>query len=329
MDYDSHEIITVNGDYIADSKDIGNFTYLNYRDVSLSIHFKDFKQFTINNLAKNRPGRKSDVGSGLMASGLQLNHQFILVMRDGVSYRVQPPLISYYSDHLKPGYIWVESRGSLRERTGKYIFVRPEPARATLLKPQPQSVDIRLASQGSIHVLEGQASSYDIYPGANSTIRLSTPGATAKTSNASTWNFYTQHLGPNIGREHIKINNDQLWIDRINVQLPDNKDVEVPLETINIVTSSGNIYKILYEFNSILLSTINARGYSSVDAILSDVRKHKQDEQLAAAPVRIHHIGLTNLTPGNIYYDSQTDNWTIDTDWSRSLSSAELSILRN
>jgi hypothetical protein len=159
-------------------------------------------------------------------------------------------------------------------------------------------------------------------------LRLSTPGAEVKTSGGSTWNIYTLRLAENITREGIKINNNLLKIGSVHIQLPNTEASDIPLETINVIVSSGNRYRIDPLFEVSVLHAINAKSYPSIAAVVSDIIKHKQNDGLVAELISIENLRTNDATQGNIYYDTDIDNWTIDTDWSRSFNSENLEIVK-
>jgi hypothetical protein len=58
---------------------------------------------------------------------------------------------------------------------------------------------------------------------------------------------------------------------------------------------------------------INAQGYASIDALLTDIRAHQERSELAVSVV-VKNIGFSSRTDGTVYYNSMNDYWGIDTD---------------
>ncbi len=325
--YDSHEIEAVDAGYTVTSTRVGNFDYLNYHDVDLTLRFTDQKQLTFKHLARNRSSVGTHVGGSLRASGMMLNHGFILIMRDGESFRLKTPEHSYVDDHRHPGRKRVEARRSLGYRAGKYLLAQPAYYRAIVLGTQAQRVDIDPVPQSAIYLLQGQASTYDIYPAADTLLRLSTPGAASKTSNASHWNIHTQHLSEQIEHPHIRLTDSQLRIGNINVLLPDVDDPDVALETLHIFTSSGHRYDIDLAFGLVYWAQVEGRAYASPEALLSELRQHQRTNAPMAELLPLRHLRLNDGKAAALYYDGTTQNLTVEGDWSRTLDATDVYIV--
>ncbi|MNY43981.1 hypothetical protein D3C86_1789700 [compost metagenome] len=80
-----------------------------------------------------------------------------------------------------------------------------------------------------------------------------------------------------------------------------------------MATSSGNIYSVELLFEVLQLYLINAQGYTSVDALLADIRAHQERNELAVK-VSVNNIGVTSRIGARVYYNSTNDYWGIDTD---------------
>jgi Ca2+-binding RTX toxin-like protein len=327
IDFDSDEITAVDAIYTVTSSPRHSFSYLNYSNTHFQISFKNGSSLLIHGSVEEDPGKKTDRGAGIMSSGWKTVHPFTLVMRNGKSYWLDFPKNAYLDDNKHPGYRVIDSTGSLREKPGKYVFAKPAYDRR-LLKAVPQRVDFDSVSHSAVYSLEGQASSYDLYPTDNTSLRLSTPGAAAKTSSGSTWNIYTLRLAENITREGININNNFLKIGSVHIQLPNTEASDIPLETINVIVSSGSRYRIDPLFEVSVLHAINAKSYPSIAAVVADIIKHKRNDGLVAELISIENLRTNDATQGNIYYDTEIDNWTIDTDWSRSFRIENLEIVK-
>ncbi|MGL6245737.1 calcium-binding protein [Pseudomonas sp.] len=326
VDYDSDEIGSVNAIYVVDATDRNSNTYLSYSNFQLQILFNNGRSLLIQGAVEENKRTVFDAGGGLMAFHWEMIHPFTLVMRDGNSYLIDFPKNSFFDDSKNLGYRVISSRASLIEKPGKYVFLKPAYDRR-VLKPVAQRIDIEAASQQFVYSLEGQSSSYDIYPKSNTSLLLSTLGATTGTADSSTWNIYTQQLKEKISRRNISISDNLLKIGSVHIQLPGTDDPAKPLEVVNVVITSGNQYRIDTLFESMHLRVINAQAYTTVSAIQQDIDRHKQLDELPADLLPVKNICMADLTAGNIYYDTETKNWTLDTDWSRTVNNEDLTII--
>jgi hypothetical protein len=321
LDYDRRQIESVEATYTVTSTRRNSWDYLRYQDINMTLRFTDQKLITFTNIARNRPTVGSNVHTTVMAAGIELNHQFILVMRDGTSYRIQPPLHSFSDDKHNPGRKTVETRKSLVKRTGHYPMAPVAHLPAKVLKPQGERIDIASGVQTGVTVLQGQSAIYDVYPAVDTVLKLTSSAAYI----TSTWNIHTQHLSTPIGREHITVSDTQLRIGRIIVLLPDIKTLDAPMETVRVFTSVSHRYDIEPEFALIQLAEINAQAYANVEAIQTDIRRHQQNNQPMADLVLIRHLNLGNNKQA-VFYDTVVQDWTLEDDWSRRLYNEDLFI---
>ena len=238
-----------------------------------------------------------------------LARDIVLVMQDAVSYRVQVPAFDYRDDARNPGIRVLSSRSWLKRRNGKYPFIRPLVSEKPSLGTQNSKVVIESRPHTGIYLLEGKSATYDVYLASNSILRLATPGAAAKTANASRWNLFTRALTETVTRTDIQLQGNRLRIASVTVELPDILD-DTPVESICVVTSAGNIYEVSLLFEVLQLYVIDARGYASVEALLADIDKHKQRHELAAR-VYVTHIGYKPDTAGTLVYNSVSNQWSL------------------
>ncbi|MDD0968948.1 MULTISPECIES: calcium-binding protein [Pseudomonas] len=309
VDRDSTEIDEVRANYTVTTTKPNAFTYLSYSNVHFTLSFHQGGLLSLHGAVSENPGRKHDMGGGIMASGWQMNHPVTLVMRDGVSYHLDFPRNSYFDDAKKPGYTLLQSRASLRERTGQFLFVRPTVEKRTL-KNTSQRVDFLAAEHNATYWLEGRSASYELFPASATSIRLSTADTDARVSGSSTWFIHTQHLQEQISHHDLSIKDNLLRIGSIRIQLPDSNDPLLPLETIEVVVSSGNRYRINPLFEVIGLSAIDARAYTSVQAIVQDVRDHQSREELEFHVVPVHNVRLQGSACVKISYNPATHGWS-------------------
>ncbi|MHB2250012.1 calcium-binding protein [Pseudomonas fitomaticsae] len=329
VDYDSTEINEVRAVYVVAKSEPNAFTFLSYTNVHFTITFHNAGGLlSLHGAVIEKPGRKSDRGAGIMTSGWQMNHSLTLVMRDGVSYHLGFPDNSSHDDARNPGYRLIQSPASLQKRAGQYTFVRPSVEKRTL-KATSQRIDFRAAEHNSTYWLEGRSSTYELFPASHTSIRLSTADADARVSGSSTWHIHTQHLQDPVTHSDLSIKDNLLTIGSIHVHLPDSNDPALPLETIEVVVTSGNRYRINALFEVIGLCAIDARTYSSVQAIAQEVRDHQQRDELETAEVPVRNIGLRGTAAGKISYNVDTDLWHTESAPSRSIPIGHLVIVKD
>ncbi|MFM9384298.1 calcium-binding protein [Pseudomonas sp. UV AK001] len=328
VDHDSTEIDEVRAIYTVTKSEPGAFTFLHYSNVQFTITFRHGGgMLTLLGAVREHPGRKSDAGAGIMASGWQMIHPVTLIMRDGISYHLDVPRNSYREDAKLDGYTYIQSHASLRERAGKYIFVRPSVQKHTL-KTTPQRVDFQDTEHQATYWLEGRSSTYELFPAPHASIRLSTAEADAGISGSSSWHLHTQHLQEQITSRNLVIKDNLLRIGSILIHLPDSNDPALPLETVEVVVSSGNRYRINALFEVIGLYVVDARAYSSVEAIIQDIEDHQQRDELETYHVQVRNIRLRDGAPGRIFYNTDTRIWSSESAPSRSIPIEHLFIVK-
>lgn len=310
LDYQDSEIVDVVVSYgVEVRRGVSGNTHLTYNYISLSIllpsrvlAFKGVIQTIA--AATGYSGQNS-----LKVTTPLLARDIVLVMQNDVSYRVQVPAFDYRDDARNPGIRVLSSRSWLKRRNGKYPFIRPLVSERPSLGAQNSKVVIESRPHTGIYLLEGKSATYDVYLASNSILRLATPGAAAKTANASRWNLFTRALTETVTRADIQLQGNRLRIASVTVELPDILD-DTPVESICVVTSAGNIYEVSLLFEVLQLYVIDARGYASVEALLADIDKHKQRHELAAR-VYVTHIGYKPDTAGTLVYNSVSNQWSL------------------
>ncbi|WP_435038146.1 calcium-binding protein [Pseudomonas neuropathica] len=313
LEFDSAEIIDVQVSYeVQVRKGISGNTHLYYKDFTLSVRlpskvvmFKGVVQPIA--AATGYSGRNS-----LKVTTPRLQQNVVLIMQDQTSYRLQIPQLDYEDDAKQPGIRVRSTRSCLKQRNGNYRFVRPLASVKTLITAEPSRITIDTGSHTGIYVLEGQSSTYDVHLASNTIIRLSTPGAAAKTADASTWTLYTHTLKESVTRADIQLDGNRLRIASVTIELPDIED-DAPVESINVATSAGNIYEVSLLFEVLQLYLIDARGYASVEALLAEIDTHQQRNELAGR-VHVTHIGVKAGTIGTVVYNSVRKYWGLNSD---------------
>ena len=306
-------------------KGISGTTHLYYRDINLSV-LLPAKVLTFKGIVQPIPAATGYSGrNSLKVTTPRLVQEVVLIMQDGISYRLQVPELNYEDDVKHPGIRVLSTRSFLQRRNGSYRFVRPLASVKPVLTAHPSRITIEAGSHTGIYVLEGQSSTYDVHLASNTIIRLSTPGATAKTAYASTWTLYTHTLKETVTRDDIQLDGNRLRIASVTIELPDIED-DVPVESINVSTSACNIYEVSLLFEVLQLYVVDARGYASVEALVADIDAHQQRHELAAK-VHVTHIGFAPGKSGTVFYSSVRKYWGLDSDPLARIKPEDLQIL--
>ncbi|SDS20163.1 hypothetical protein SAMN05216496_1035 [Pseudomonas sp. Z003-0.4C(8344-21)] len=312
LDFSNEEISDVVVSYDVEvRKGVSGNTHLIYKDINLSLHLPE-KVVSFTGViqpiaaATGYSGRNS-----LKVTTPQLAQDIVLIMQDKVSYRLQVPDLDYRNDAANPGPRSQSTRSCLKRRTGDYLFTRPVSGAKLALPAQPSKVTIPAGPHTGIYVLEGQSSTYDVHLSSNSIVSLSTPGAAAKTANASIWNLFTGAMTETIARDDIQLDANRLRIGSAVLELP-TVDDDSPVESVSVVTSAGNIYEVSLLFAVIQLYVIDARGYASVAALVADLDAHRLRSELAAT-VHVTHVSAKGKD-AKVIYRSAKKQWSLGSD---------------
>ena len=312
LDFKSTEIEDVVVSYEVEiRKGVSGNTHLTYKDIDLALHLPE-KVVTFKGViqpiaaATGYSGRNS-----LKVTTPLLAQDIVLTLQDEVSYRVQVPDLSYEDDARNSGPRSQSTRSCLKRRTGNYLFTRPLAGEKLALPAQPSKVVIPAGPHTGIHVLHGQSSTYDVYLTSNSIVRLSTPGAAAKTANASVWNIFTSAMTETIKRDDIQLEANRLRIGSAVIELP-TVDDDAPVESVSVVTTAGHIYEVSLLFEVLQLYVIDASAYTSVETLVAEIDAHRQRNELAAS-VHVTHLSAKGKT-GTLVYRSTKQYWNLDAD---------------
>ncbi|MHC8319722.1 calcium-binding protein [Pseudomonas sp. GB2N2] len=249
VDCDSTEMSEARATYQIEITENHSNHYLNYSPLSLRLKFGD-KTLILENLSGDSAQSYTNVkDTSYMIKGMRLNHDLILTMRDGVSFRIALPIPNYFDDVKSPGTKVLTGQAMLKTRNGKYLLLTPEDSRPLILEAHPQLVEFPSHPQNTVAALEGQGSTYQIKLNADTTLRISTPGASAKTGNASTWYFHSQLVDP----DAITLRGNKLSIGRTLVLLPEYEDENIPIENIYVRMSAGALYTVDLVFEQVYL----------------------------------------------------------------------------
>lgn len=156
-------------------------------------------------------------------------------------------------------------------------------------------------------------------------ISLTTPGAEAKTANASSWTIHTANMKETITGNEIRLEGTTLHVGTVIITLPNIEAADVPVESVHVVTSSGNVYEINLVFEMLQLHEVNAQAYSSVKALSEDLGAHRKRQQLAGV-VRVRNIFTDKAVGANVLYNATHDYWSVDNPPGYRIAAEDLSI---
>ncbi|MGL5998021.1 MAG: calcium-binding protein [Pseudomonas proteolytica] len=324
LDYRAEELADVLAGYRVTLRSHGSVDTLTYSDVTLTLIFADGGRLVLAEFASDRGAMRATVAANIRAVSLKLDCELVLVFNDGVSYRVQPVQQSYLQDRAQPGFKVFDGRSALLARVGNYGFFRPPSAKDVWLQSLPQTLRIPAAPHRQTYALVGRGSVYEVYPSSGATIALSTPGALAKTSDASTWQINTSGLDEFIDHARITLAGHRLKVGSVTLILPVVTDPQVPLEQLYVQTLEGDRYEIRLDLGSVCLVQLDASRYLNVAEVWQQLRRMRQHSRLVARRLRVIGVQLADGTDSAIDYDVLLDRWVAQCDPARSVTSADL-----
>jgi hypothetical protein len=328
LDYASNELTRVEAYYHADLNRERAFDRIMYTDCGLIFHF-DSKRLTIKNLASSFIGGTHMITNRLTRPVNSLNHHFLLIMNDGVSYRLSPPPLPdtvFVNDEFTidgPMKQTIEVPLPLKSRDGTYIYRQPFDNEAHQLGTRNKCVQIHTSpEQTAIENLTGEGSTYLIHLSPGISLRIATPGAlvdaTPRLPFASSWEFDATLLG-NIT---INLTNNKLVLGHTVIHLPDYKNPGDLIDKISVITASGIIYTVDLVFETVQINSLDGRyckDYSSFNTLLPEDFASTETNEL---PVR--NMAMKDGTPGTLSLNLSTRRWILDTDESRIIQYADL-----
>jgi len=326
VDYDSQELAGVYTTYHVATRRVSNFDYLDYTGAKIKFEWADGRTLYLDEYAAQSSATWTSVGGSLQASALKLKAEFVVVMRDGVSYRLLPPVQSYVGDFATPGYKIKDGMASLNLRYGHYPFLRPRTPKSINLTAHSQRVHLVAAPQLATCVLCGRGGVYEIYLTSWATVELSTPQALSKESDASTWDFFCTALAEDIQLDSIVVSPGHIKVGSVSIRVPKYDDPDVPLENIRIHSKDGGRFDVRLDLGKVYLARVAASGNSSIAQLLKALRHCRQRAAVFTPRVNVTGIGMADGTTGTVYYDVMADCWRLDADRHRQVSSDELAV---
>ena len=328
LDYTSDELTCVEAYYYADLKKERDFDRVMYTDCGLKLHFGS-KRLIIKNLASSYSGGHNKITPRITSPANSLNHNFILIMKNGVSYRLsQPPVpdtVFVNSEFQISGPMnWTsEVPLPLKPRDGTYIYHPPFDNEALRLGSRDKCVHIQASpEQTAIENLTGEGATYLVHLSPGLSLRIATPGALAEATPrllfASTWEFDATQLG----EITVQLINNQLVLGNTVIHLPVYKSSEDLIEKISVITALGIIYSVDLVFESVQLESLDGRYCKDYSDLSVSIPENLQRSETNVLPVR--NIAMNDATPGALTFGLLTRSWILDSDESRTIHYTDL-----
>lgn len=328
LDYASHELTRAEAYYNVDLMRQPDFDRIMYKECGMTFHF-DNKRLTIKNLASSIWSGDHRITSRLTRPANLLNQHFILIMKDGVSYRVGPPSLpdrAFSNDQFQisgPMERTSEVPLPLAARDGKYIFRQPLDNEGHKLGNREKCVKlIAYPDQTAIEHLEGDGSTYLVHLTSEMTLSISTPGARAnailKSQSASTWEFDATSLA----YTRIKRVDNHLLIGDTDIHLPHYDDPQDLVDQIRVITPDGVIYKVDLDFDEVYIDSLDGRYFKG--HVLNEGALSTELTSLEMDDLAVRNIAMRDGTAGSVSYNLSDRRWILDTDKFRTVLYADL-----
>lgn len=303
---------------------VSGYSSLIYSNVTLSLFIPN-RVINFVGVISERHAATFNSGGGILTNGLHMANEVVLVFRDGKSCRLVAPRLEYAQDVKRAGLQGKNARDCLKLRHGHYFFDAPRITEQSLLPAHNARIEIKADTPQGIYALQGQSAEYEVFPASNAIISLATPGAEAKTANASSWTIHTANMKETITGNEIRLKGTTLHVGTVIITLPNIESPDVPVESVHVVTSSGNVYEINLVFEILQLHEVNAQAYSSVKALSEDLGVHRNRQQLAGV-VRVRNIFTDKAVGADVLYNATHDYWSVDNPPGYRIAAEDLSI---
>ncbi|VVO59159.1 calcium-binding protein [Pseudomonas fluorescens] len=321
LDYTSDELSKIEAYCYADLRREQASDRIMYTDCGLTFHF-DSNQLTIKNLARSSTDGIHKITNRLTRPVNSLNHHFVLIMSDGVSYRLSPPSLPdsmFVNDEFEisgPMKRTQEVPLPLTPREGTYIHRQPFENKAHNLGASNKCVQINVyPEQTAIENLTGQGSKYLIHLNPGISLRIATPGALVdavpRLPYASSWEFDATQLG----KITISLTHNKLVLGHTVIHLPDYKHPGDLIDKISVITASGIIYSIDLVFETVQIEALDGRYFKDYSALSVSI---PEDLLLIESnELYVRNIAMKDGTTGTLTFNLSTRRWILDTDKSR------------
>lgn len=328
LDYTSSELTHVEAHYQADLIHATSVNHIMYKQCDMTLHFAD-KQISIINLAASRSTGQTRINSRLTRPILELNHPFILILNDGVSYRLNLPdaadSVFVKSDFEICGPLQWNSTVALplSPRAGTHQYLRPLDNEAHALGSREKCVKLNPATAPTaVECLTGEGSKYLVHLSPGMSLRIATPDALASASQqlayASTWEFDATTLGD----VEIKLAAGQLLIGQTVIHLPQYESPADLVDQIRVITAKGIVYAVDLIFDVVYIEALDARFHRPENALTAAISAELAPLTMTQIPV--HNIAMKDGSIGALSYHLTQHRWILDTDTSRSIAVEDL-----
>ena len=330
LDYMQAELTRVEAHYSAHATQNDEGHIVRYGECGLTLHFGD-TQVVLKNLASSdeRYSAQKVEMNRRAFSALSSHHTFILVMKDGSSYRLIQPSPDYsllldksFTDKVPVEWKTEASLSTLTPTKKQYGWLPP-------LDKQPYHLGNRATCamlttptlQTGIEVLIGEGSTYLVHLSPNMTLRLSTPGALAgakpRLAQASTWELDATGLG----QVELKLSANLLRIGTtvIHLAIPEEHDL---VDQIRVITAQGVVHAVDSLFERVYVEALDGRYLSPLTgpgATLSG-----ELSSLTSRQLKVYHMAVKDGSAGTLRYDLETRKWMLDAGEARVIEVANL-----
>ncbi|MDD0971968.1 MULTISPECIES: calcium-binding protein [Pseudomonas] len=328
VDHASTELTCVEAHYNADLTYGTHFNYIMFKECGMTLHFGS-KQISVKNLASSIRAGLRNLKPRLKAPELAFNHSFILIMNDGVSYRlVLPPAADnlFLSDtfEISGPMQWSSTVPlPLSPREGAHQYLQPLDNEAHTLGSREKCVKLNAAAQQTaVENLTGEGSKYLVHLSPGMSLRISTPDALATASRqlafSSTWEFDASGLGS----IDIRLVDNQLQIGQTIIYLPEYKNANDLIDQIRVITAQGIVWAVDLIFEAVYIDAIDARFLVPATDVSTPLPAEL--EQYTEDHILVRNIAMKDGSVGALRFHLTQRKWILDTDKSRDIDRKDL-----
>ncbi len=328
LDYASNELTHAEAYYNADLIHATSANHIMYKQCDMNLHFGE-KQITLKNLAASRMAGHTKIIGRLTRPVLETNHPFILIMNDGVSYRLTLPDAAdnvFANSHFEiSGPLQWNStvRLPLSPRAGTHQYLQPLDNEAHALGNREKCVKLNPATAPTaVESLTGDGSKYLVHLGSGMSLRIATPdalaGASKQLAYASTWEFDATALG----NVEIKLADGQLLIGQTVIHLPQYKNPADLVDQVRVITAKGIVYAVDLIFDAVYIEALDARFHVPASGLTATLPAELDPLTMPQIPVR--NIAMKDGSSGALSYHLTQRRWILATDTSRSITAEDL-----
>ncbi|MBT2340538.1 MULTISPECIES: calcium-binding protein [Pseudomonas] len=329
LDYVKAELTRIEAHYNAYVTQDNEGDIARYGECGLTLHFGTHR-IIVNNLASSdqRYSARRTATERRAFSALDMHHTFILVMKDGASYRLTQPSPDYallldkrFID--KDPVAWKSDAASSLTPTKKpYAYLQPLDKNPHYMGSRATCAMLTAATQQTgVEVLVGQGATYLVHLSPNMTLRLSTPGALASANprlpRASQWELDATRLG----EVDIKLTANLLCIGTTVIHLPA-YEAEDLIDQIRVITAHGVIHAVDSLFERVYVEALDGRYLSPF--LDPHAALPPELARLSSVQLRVFNIATRDGSSGVPSFNLKTRQWTLDNDESRVVAAHDL-----